>query len=105
MRWAALPWEAEGIGVRELALLAVHAMRASSFSRSLQLDTEQEYVRASFGAACPREIAALHFSDFHFEEKAAHASLHGKWRAGEARRRDCVFEIVYWHDMSKVKTA
>ena len=75
MWWKYLPVESEGIGLCELALLAIDAMRSSSFGSSLHFETRDNCVRAEFDAVLdPRELAALHFRDFYFESRATHAS-------------------------------
>lgn len=106
MWWKHLPPGSEGIGVGELALLALDAMRASSFERSLHFETSDDYVSAAFESVLgTRELATLHFRDFYFESRAAHVSLHGRWVLGEPERAGDSYGAVYRHDMQKVKTA
>ena len=108
VRWEVLPRGTEGMGERELSLLAVAAMSRSNFRHSL------EFVMGggSVSALVPSNgsIAGLTFLDFTFESAAVHSSMHGRWtassretlRCGEAR---CVvgYVVTYSHDLAKVK--
>lgn len=111
LRWEVLPSGTEGIGARELALLAVDAMVASTFRLPLDFVLHEHAVRATLSEvhsdAVRNEIKCVQLSDFTFENDAAHTLLHGRWRTTESvatRERDARVVVTYRHDVGKLKT-
>eukprot|EP00966_Prymnesium_polylepis_P302032 6978098-Prymnesium_polylepis.3 len=87
LRWEYLPSEASGVSVRELSLLAVDALKASTFSSSLEFVLGSDTV----SALVPRmgSISNLQFKDFSFENSAVHTLLHGRWTASYVESKQC----------------
>lgn len=107
MQWHFLPWEAGGVGVRELALLAGASMRASSFERSLRFTESKYCVKATFAPALePQELSAIQLPDFFFENSATQALLHGRWESAQTEKTSSLVRASsYRHNIKKEKTA
>jgi len=108
IEWKALPRECEGICERELALLAVAAMSASTFRDPLDLAISAGRVSATVSAAA--SIEGLEFRPFTFEDPAVHASMHGRWRASSAQKTRCGdttctvrHVVLFRHELGKLK--
>jgi hypothetical protein len=123
VRWEVLPIGAEGIGGRELALLAVAAMGASNFRLSLNFQIVDDHVvigrapvehgddePAGSGVGGIGTVAGLAFDDFQFEDVVS-AVLHGLWKVSARQaplcdERKCTvgdYVATFRHDTSKVK--
>jgi len=108
IQWEVLPRECEGICERELAILAVAAMSASTFRDSLNFVVSSGKVSALVPDA--KGIAGLVFNAFTFEDPAVHASMHGRWRAHSVVSRQCQHTMctigyiaTFKHDLGKLK--
>jgi hypothetical protein len=108
LRWEYLPSQASGFTERQLALLAVEAMRASTFQDSLDFVLGDSSVSALVPGMS--SIANLQFKDFYFENPAVHSLMHGRWTAASVESKNCGetrcsigYIVTYRHDISKVK--
>jgi hypothetical protein len=108
VRWEVLPPGTDGIGERELAILAVNAMSRSTFKHSLHF----ELGKGNVSALMPKQgsIASLEFNDFSFDSPAVHSSMHGRWIAASKKTLMCGemrcvtgYVVTYTHNMNKVK--
>ena len=108
VRWEVLPRGTDGIGERELAILAVNAMLRSTFKHSLHF----ELGNGNVSALMPKQgnIASLEFNDFSFDSPAVHASMHGRWIAASKKTLRCSetrgvigYVVTYTHNMDKLK--
>ena len=108
VRWEVLPNGTDGIGERELAILAVNAMLKSTFKYSLHF----ELGKGNVSALMPKQgdIASLKFDDFSFDSPAVHSSMHGRWIAASKKTLMCGemrcvigYVVTYTHNMNKVK--
>lgn len=108
IQWEVLPRECEGICERELAILAVAAMSASTFRDPLDFVVAAGKVSAL--VSNPKSIAGLVFNGFTFEDPAVHDSMHGGWRAHSVVSRQCQHTLctigyiaTFKHDLGKLK--
>ena len=108
VKWEALPSGSEGIGERELSILAVYAMARSTFQHSLDFRLGE----GSVSALVPKgaNIAALEFMDFSMDSPAVHTSMHGRWIASSRQTLSCGelrcvlgYTVTYTHDLSHLK--
>lgn len=108
VKWEVLPRGTEGIGERELSLLAVAAMSKSNFRHSLDFRLGDHTVSALVPSKAT--IAGLRFRGFTFESPAVHSSMHGRWTAASKETLKCGemrcvigYVVTYSHDLTKVK--
>ena len=108
VKWEVLPPGSDGIGERELSILAVYAMSRSTFQHSLDFKLGAR----SVSALVPRgaSISALEFMDFSMDSPAVHTSMHGRWIASSRQTLSCGelrcvigYTVTYTHDLSHLK--